>query len=316
MSRSEPRTSNPKIVVVGSINLDLVFSCESLPSPGQTVMARSFRQEFGGKGANQAVAAQRAGGQVTLVGRVGDDSYGTELLGNLEREAIDISTVYMTPSVPSGLAMVAVESTGENSIIVVPGANAKLTPEDVSRDRDSIATAQCLLLQLEVPIETVIEAARIAKRSGVRVILDPAPAPDRLPPELWNVDLLTPNETEAAKLLGLKQLPENPFETAEALRARGPGAVCLTLGPQGTVVCDSRGTRHFPAFEVEAKDTTAAGDAFAGALAVAWSEFQDLDLAVRFANVAGALATTSPGAQTAMPRRHEIELVGLNERNP
>lgn len=298
----------PSLVVVGSINLDLVVRCAALPRPGQTVTGDDLHEVGGGKGANQAVAAARLGARATLIGRVGGDAAGRRLREGLLAEGVAVPIELVTPEVSSGTAIIAVEHSGENHILLVPGANACLTPADVDRHAEHIRSAGVLLLQLEVPVETVIAAARLARSAGVRVLLDPAPAPAHLDPALYHVDLLSPNRSEAEALVG-RPLPTiaDLTEAARELVARGAGAVVITLGAEGALLCAAGVARHLPAFPIHAVDATAAGDAFKAGLAMRWAEGAALDEAVRFALAAGALAASRPGAQPSLPRRNAVE---------
>lgn len=297
-----------KIVVVGSINLDLVVRCAALPRPGQTVTGDDLREHGGGKGANQAVAAARLGAHTTLIGRVGDDGAGERLRAGLATENVIVPSNLISTNTVSGTAIIAVERGGENHILLVPGANALLTPADVERHAEHIRKAQVLLLQLEIPTATVIAAARIARAAGVRVLLDPAPAPQHFDPALFAVDLLSPNRSEAESLVG-RPLPTIAAvsDAAQELVARGAGTVVITLGADGAVLCADEKTLHLPTFTVNAVDATAAGDAFKAALAVRWAEGAPLEAAVRFALAAGALAASRAGAQPSLPRRHEVD---------
>jgi ribokinase len=307
----------PHIVVVGSINLDLVVQCTKLPQPGETRLATQSSEEYGGKGANQAVGAARAGGVVSMIGRVGDDAFGKRLIDNLVQNGVDSQCVRTTNQCASGIAIVAVESSGQNSIIVVPGANGTMTADDVIEHETLIASSDIVLLQCEVPLEVVVETIRIANRSGVRVILDPAPAPawpgrfaDPKSPYqvIPGISLICPNESEASRLTGLTIGSREQVEiAAKVLHEQGIEKVVVTLGEGGALLYDGREFHWIPPFVISPVDTTAAGDAFAGALAVRWSETDDLIEAVRFANAAGAIAATRRGAQQAMPSRKEIE---------
>ncbi|MCH2212859.1 MAG: ribokinase [Fuerstiella sp.] len=301
-------SAGPNIAVIGSINMDLVVRCDSLARPGETILAKSSAEICGGKGANQAVAAARAGGHVTLLGRVGDDVFANRLLTNLTEEQIRCDTVQTTANCPSGLAIVAVEQSGQNSIMVVPGANERLSVDDIRTFRNIIAAADVVLLQLEIPMDTVLTAIQTARDAGVPVILDPAPVPQKFPDDLFNVDVLCPNESEAAMLSGGPvETIEQAAAAADKLRQRGAGHVVITLGDCGAVLFDGHSSCLVNPFEVTAVDTTAAGDAFAGALAVCWAEGTEFREAVRFANVAGALAASREGAQPGMPTRAEID---------
>jgi ribokinase len=287
--------------------MDLVVRCMRLPHPGETITAGSLSEVPGGKGANQAVAAVRAGGDVRIIGCVGDDGFGLKLLNNLMAESIDCDCVSVVEQTESGVAIVAVERSGENSIMVVPGANGKLSARQVAGFGETIRQSDVLMLQLEIPIDAVIEGVRIARAAGVRVILDPAPA-CHLPEDLLNVDLLCPNESEAALISGqtVKSL-DDAKSVAESLREKGTRAVAITMGARGTLLCDERQTELIPSFKTQAVDTTAAGDAFAGALAVRWSETGSLADSVRWANAAGALAASRAGAQPSLPTRDQID---------
>ncbi len=299
----------PRIVVVGSVNMDLVARVAQLPRPGETVHGRAFSTVPGGKGTNQAVAAARLGAKVTMVGRVGDDTFAGRLTGSLRANGVDTRRVLPTKDCSSGVATIGVEDSGENAIVVVAGANGRVTPADVAQAGKAVAAADTVLLQLEIPIDTVAAAAALAKRHGVRVILNPAPAPAALPRSLLAVDVICPNETEARAITGL---PGGSVRAALAqakwFADRGAGLAVVTLGAKGAAWCE-RGGRpvHVRPFRVKAVDTTAAGDAFAGALAVALSEGRGSAEAVRFACAAGALAATKPGAQPAMPGRAEVD---------
>jgi ribokinase len=298
----------PRIAVLGSINMDLMIRCPILPRPGETIAAESSVEICGGKGANQAVAAARAGGNVTMIGRLGDDAFNSRLRQNLHNDGIDTQHVLKTPDCPSGLAVVAVEHSGENSILLVPGANALLSPADVQNARTVIESSDALLVQLEIPTDTVAAALDIANSAGVRVILDPAPAPRVWVTEFNKVDLLCPNESEAAVISGspVTNLQQAALVAAQ-LQNQIRGDVIITMGEEGSVLCTQQGTTTVPAFPTNPVDTTGAGDAFAGALAVHWAGHNDLAAAVRFANAAGALATTRPGAQSGMASQTEIE---------
>jgi ribokinase len=297
------------IAVVGSLNMDFVVQVQALPRPGETVSGTNFETIPGGKGANQAVAAGRLGGRARMVGRVGDDVFGQKLVESLASAGVDASGVVVTPGTPTGVALIPVESGGQNQIVVAPGANGRLTPDDVARGLRGLAGG-LLLLQLESPLDAVERAAHIGREAGASVVLDPAPARELSEALLSNVAYLTPNENEAAALLGRRQealsLTEAP-EAARALRARGPRTVILKLGAQGAYVDDGSGGRHFPAPRVDAVDATAAGDTFNGALAVALAEGRRLPDAVAFANVAAALSVTRRGAQASIPTRPEVD---------
>lgn len=312
-----------KIVVVGSINMDLVCRCTRMPSLGETVSGSDLMTIPGGKGANQAVAAARiaaAGDEVHMVGRVGDDDFGQRLLIGLRGHGVNAEHVTVTEAASTGCAVILVNKAGENSIVVSPGANARLSPEDVDAAADVIAGASVLLVQLEVPAETVAYAVAAARRAGARVILDPTPVPPKgLPAALYEVDVLTPNQSEAEALLAARRgmgrmrrtKAVDARQLGEELLERGPGAVVLKLGRKGAMALYGGEIEHVKGKKVTVVDTTAAGDAFNGALAVGLAEGMEMARAVRFANAAGAKACETFGAQPALPSRMEVE--GLME---
>jgi ribokinase len=300
----------PRIVVVGSLNMDLVVRVSRLPRPGETAVGRDFSQVPGGKGANQAVAAALLGADVLLIGRVGDDAYGRLLVQLLQSRGVDASRVLMTSGTTSGLALIGVEDSGQNAITIVGGANALVSPDDVAHCQAAIAGADALLVQLEVPLETVASAITIAKRHNVLTVLDPAPAPAmRLPAELLAADVLSPNQIEAEALTGVAVAsPADAQRAARLLHERGAGRVVIKLGEQGAWASENGGPfSHAPAPPVQAIDTTAAGDAFTAALAIGLVEGRSLAEATRWACAAGSLATTRRGAQDAMPTRAEVD---------
>lgn len=296
-----------RIVVVGSANTDMVVRVPTLPRPGETVIGGTFFTAGGGKGANQAVAAARAGGSVELIACLGDDALGDETLAALAADGIAVHGVRRMSGTRSGVALILVDERGENSIAVAPGANALLAPEQVASCVEHLSASDVLLTQLETPLESVLAAARAASHVGARVILNPAPARE-LPDELLRlVSVLTPNESEAARLSGVSIDEEHGLaDAATALLARGVGAVVITLGAAGAYVATAELRQIIAAFRVEARDTTGAGDVFNGALAVALAEQMPLRDAVRFANAAAASSVTRDGAQPAAPRRAEI----------
>jgi ribokinase len=296
------------ITVVGSLNMDLVARTPRIPQPGETIIGSDFHTVPGGKGANQAVAAARLGVQVSMVGRVGRDTFAGPLLDNLAAAGVDHTFVTQDPEAATGVALIVVDDAGQNSIVVASGANARLTPTDVDEAKTAIAGAETLLLQLESPLETVTRAAEVARAHGVTVILNPAPARS-LPAELLSlVDVLIPNESETALLTGLPVGDRAQTEAAAAaLLDLGVGTVILTLGERGALLAREDGAEVFAAFEVTPVDTTAAGDAFVGGFAVALAEGRALAEAVRWGNATGALATTKLGAQSSLPTRQEME---------
>ena len=298
----------PRIVVVGSLNMDLVIRTPRFPGPGETIIGSAFHTIPGGKGANQAVAAAKLGARVSMVGRVGDDAFGAQQLANLSQLGIDVSHIQRDPKAATGVALIVLDEQGQNSIILAPGANMRLTLADLEVAEDALASAAILVLQLEIPQEVVEQAIKVARAHGVIVLLNPAPA-RRLPPTLLSqVDVLIPNESETALLTGTEVDDiESSWRAAARLRAAGVGTVILTLGGRGALLLEGQKATHVPGYRVDVVDTTAAGDAFVGGFAVGLAEGQYLAEAVRFANAAGALAVTKLGAQPSLPTRSEVE---------
>ena len=288
-----------KIVVVGSLNMDLVAVAPRIPAAGETILGSNFFTAPGGKGANQAYAAAKLEGQTAMIGRVGDDDFGRAMKKNLSDAGCNVDGVRQIGG-PSGVALIFVSDKGENSIVVAPGANNQLKPDDIVAEGFSV-----MLLQLETPMETVIAAACYAKERRATVILDPAPAPaGGLPSELLHVvDILTPNETEAAMLAGMPV--DDPIAVAEKLKELGPRVLILKLGAQGCLLVEDGEAQFIPAPKVRAVDTTAAGDVFNGALAVALSEGMTLKQGCEFAVRAAAISVTRLGAQASVPTRSE-----------
>ncbi len=290
------------ILVIGSANLDLVAFTDRLPRPGETLLGGSFHSFEGGKGGNQAVAAARAGGKVSFLGRIGMDAFGARLRESLQRNGVDTRLLGEVESA-SGVALI-LSGGGDNMIVVAPGANGALTADAI--ERNDLTGCRFVLAQLETPLEGVIKAARLAREEGAVFILDPAPA-RTLPPDLLeNVDWLTPNESEARLLLGVAEL-NDPLQAARQLQSLGPRNVVLKLGGEGAVLLENGDPVRIPAHRVAVADTTAAGDAFNGAFAVGLSEGQPPREAVRFAMAAAAISVTRHGAQPAMPSRTEID---------
>jgi ribokinase len=299
---------NKKTVVLGSSNTDMIIKLDRIPKPGETVIGGEFSTAPGGKGANQAVAASRAGGEVIFIGRVGMDNLGHAAIEGYIRDGINVDHVLCDNDVPSGVALIFVDKNGENSIAVASGANARVSPNDVRKAQNVIASAGMLLMQLEIPLDAVSTAAKIAHDRGVRIILNPAPARPLDNDLLRRISILTPNETETEILTGMKvEDKTGAAEAAEALRARGVETVVITLGSRGAYVSSEEFTGNVPCFPVECVDTTAAGDVFNGALAVALTEGKGIREAVQFASAAAGISVTRMSAQPSAPRRDEIE---------
>lgn len=299
-----------KIVVMGSLNMDLVGCAPRIPVVGETIVGNKYFSEPGGKGANQAYAAAVLGGRVAMLGRVGSDEFGREMRANLEKVGCDVSGLLTIQGATSGIALIFVADSGQNSIIIVPGANDLFSPQDVDAAQKYLEGAALVLLQLENPLATVLAAARAARRAGARVILDPAPAREISDELLELSDVVTPNETEAAILAGLPPGGLNPDQAlaiARKLQGRKAKTVIVKLGEQGCLLVDSRTSTLVPAPKVKAVDTTAAGDVFNAGLAVALSEGLDLAAACGFANRSASLSVTKLGTQAATPSRAEVD---------
>ncbi|HPW76196.1 MAG TPA: ribokinase [Kiritimatiellia bacterium] len=296
-----------RIVVLGSTNTDMVVKAERIPAPGETILGGRFLMNPGGKGANQAVAAARLGAEVVFIAKVGDDLFGREAKALFAKENICTDYVLTDPSEPSGVALIMVDAKGENCIAVASGANGTLMPEDIEGLEGVIAQADMLLMQLETPLETVRYAADMAVNLGVPVILNPAPACE-LPADLYDcLEVITPNESEAELLTSIKVTDEASAEAAaRVLCDKDVLQVVITMGAKGAYVFDGVDGVMVPAFKVEAVDTTAAGDVFNGALAVALTEELELEEAVRFASKAASISVTRMGAQASAPRREEL----------
>ena len=300
------------IVVVGSINLDLVCSGKRIPAPGETLKGDKFQTFHGGKGANQAVAVARLGHPVTMIGKVGDDDFGPRLRKGLQEAGVSVRGVSSAKGVSSGCALITVDAKGQNSITVIPGANDQLLPKDLEACLPQLRSAGMILTQLEVPMETVDYLGTLARRFDIPLMLDPAPAPARPIPRkiLRNVTYLTPNETETCALCGLapgELTPLNVATFADLLLNTGPANVIVKMGSYGAYIAAADGLRLMvPAFKVKAVDSTAAGDAFNAGLAVGLVRGMSLVEAVRFGSATGALSTTRAGAQTSMPDGREV----------
>jgi len=303
---------HPKIVVVGSLNMDLIVSAPRIPAPGETIIGHAFNTAAGGKGANQAVAAARLGAQVSMVGCVGDDAYGQAQLYNLAADGVDTTFVRVDPETHTGVALITVDDAGENSIVVSSGANWRMTATDVNAAEAVIAGANMLLLQLETRLEVVERAVKVAVQHSVPVVLNPAPTSHLSPELLAAVSYLIPNESEASFLSGQPVTDlDSAWAAARHLRSGGVGTVVLTLGEQGALLVAEGQEAHVPAFPVQAVDTTAAGDAFVAGFAVTVASGRSLLQAVRFAAASGALAATKLGAQPSLPFLEEVsQLVG------
>ena len=297
----------PRVVVVGSSNTDMVVRARHLPQPGETMLGGEFAMLPGGKGANQAVAAARLGAQVTFVARVGSDVFGDRTVQGFVGEGIDTRFVVRDSNTPTGVALIGVDAgSGENAILVAPGANAHLSVADVENAAEVIRSAAVLVCQLETPLEPVAAALEIAARAGVVTILNPAPAQALPMTMLQNVSVLTPNKAEAALIAG--QGADTPTLTAHRLRVLGARSVVITLGAQGAYISDEVIDRQVETFTVRnVIDTTAAGDCFTGALAVALAEGKNLERAAEFANAAASLSVEKIGAQPSLPMRAEVD---------
>jgi ribokinase len=300
--------NKPKIVVVGSSNMDLVVKSPRIPIKGETILGGDFIMTPGGKGANQAVAAAKLGTEVYFVAKLGDDIFARQSLSNFQKVGIHTEYVEQTKEAPSGVALITVDEAGDNVIVVAPGANLKLSPEDVKKAQSTIASSGAVAAQLEVPLETVEFAARLANDAEVPFILDPAPAQTLSDELLRMVSVLTPNETEAEILTGIKVTDEkSAHAAAQNLLERGVKAVVLTMGSGGYLLVTNDETHFVSSIKVNAVDTTAAGDAFTGALGVGLARGKNLKDAALFANYVAALSVTKMGAQSSMPDAGQVE---------
>ncbi|HCC6403790.1 ribokinase [Klebsiella pneumoniae] len=297
-----------KLVVLGSINADHILNLDAFPTPGETVTGHHYQVAFGGKGANQAVAAGRSGADIAFIACTGDDDIGERIRRQLASDKIDVAPVRAVAGEATGVALIFVNAEGENVIGIHAGANAALSVSQVEAEKERIASAQALLMQLESPLESVIAAAKIAHHHHTTVVLNPAPARE-LPDELLAlVDIITPNETEAEKLTGIRvESDEDAAKAANVLHAKGIGTVMITLGSRGVWLSAEGESRRIPGFRVQAIDTIAAGDTFNGALVTALLEGTALSEAIRFAHAAAAIAVTRKGAQPSVPWRTEID---------
>jgi len=296
-----------EIVVVGSTNTDMVVKSAYLPKPGETLLGGEFFMNPGGKGANQAVAAAKLGGKVTFITKIGSDVFGEASLANFKKVGINTEHIFVDDNAPSGVALINVDEQAENAIVVAPGANANLLVEDIDRASAAIKSADIVLLQLEIPLETVEHTGKLAKQLGKRVVLNPAPAtllPDEL---LKGLFAITPNETETEFLTGIKITDETSMiKAGNALLERGVQHVIITLGSGGAFYLTTTEKMHVPGYKVRAVDTTAAGDTFNGALAVQLAQGLTFKEAIDFANKAAALSVTRLGAQASCPSAQEV----------
>ena len=303
------------VISLGSINMDLVVRTPRFANPGETIVGLDFYSAPGGKGANQAVAAGRLGVDTLMFGRIGDDFFGKNLLKNLRENNVGIEGVKTDNMLPTGTALITVDNNAENIIIIIPGSNGAVNDSDIKNLTPFLKKAKILMLQLEIPLETVVAAAKLAKESGVKVLLDPAPARE-LPDELLQLcDFITPNETEAQILTGIEiNNSMDAKKAAEVLLEKGVQAAIVKMSSNGSYYYDGSIEILFPAYKVNAVDTVAAGDAFNGGFAAAFSEGKPIEEILQWANACGALSTTKPGAQPSMPSREE--LISFIEENP
>jgi len=298
-----------KIIVVGSSSKDYVAVVDDFPGPGETKLSTEYLENYGGKGANQAVAAARCGGDVVFVGKVGEDATGDQILKNLKSEGINTSKMRQTNDQASGVALIFVNEEGENSIVVAQNANMTLDSNDIDNASALIEEAETILMQLEIPIETVLYTAKKGREMGKKVILNPAPA-TKLPDELYpNLFMVTPNETETEILTGIKITGQaSAAKAAEVLKDKGVEIVIITMGAQGAYIHSDKLKKLVPAPKVKAVDTTAAGDCFNGALAVGLAQKKPFDEAVSFANMAASIAVTRMGAQNSLPYKKDLDM--------
>lgn len=304
--------SESKILVIGSSNTDMVICTGHLPLPGETVIGGTFFMNPGGKGANQAVTVARLGGRVSFICKTGSDIFGHQANQLFNEEGIDTSYVFSDTKNPSGVALITVDTDAENCIVVAPGANAHLTPNDLKRSAEAVEAADIILLQLEIPMQTVEAAAAMAYRLGKKVVLNPAPVSKLSAGLLETLYAITPNETEAEAISGIRITDEHTAEeAARKIASMGVCNVIITLGAKGALVFDGEHCEVVPAYKIQAVDTTAAGDVFNGALVVALSEGRTLPEAVRFACKASAISVTRSGAQNSVPYRTEVDVFNL-----
>ena len=303
-----------KIVVVGSCNTDMVIKADRLPVPGETILGGTFFMNPGGKGANQAVAASRMGGNITLISKTGNDVFGKQSVMLYTAENIKTDYIFSDPKHPSGVALITVDSQGENCIVVASGANAYLTPSDIDKASAEIEGSDLVLMQLEIPIETVEYVAEMASKKGIKVILNPAPARALSDNLLKNLYIIIPNKSEAEILSGIKVSDiESAKQAADIISAKGVDIVVITLGSQGALIKEHNEYLFVEAFKVDALDTTAAGDTFCGAFCVGLSEGRSIPDAVRLAARAAAITVTRMGAQASIPYRSELSSLDVEQ---
>jgi ribokinase len=297
-----------RILVIGSLNIDVVINLKHLPQPGETITGLEKKEHPGGKGANQAYAAAKLGGNTVMIGMVGADGYGQALRSSLKSAGVDTSGIIVQQGTETGLAFIYVDENGENTIVLASGANAVLSSEDIRGMERLTDASDIVLMQLEIPIETVAYAIEAAGRKGKTIVLDPAPVRDGIEAIYDKVDILTPNEGELAALTGMStDTIEGAGSAAKSLIQKGVGAVIVTLGGKGALLVQKDKTKRFPAKSVKAVDTTAAGDVFSAAVCAALSEGKDIEEAIVFANAASAITVTREGAQPSIPSRQEVE---------
>lgn len=299
-----------KLLVIGSTNTDMVVKAPHLPKPGETILGGKFLMNPGGKGANQAVAAARLGGVVTFVGKIGNDLFGKQTVSNLKNEGINVDNMLSDPANPSGVALITVDEAAENCIVVAPGSNMTINKDDIDANLALIEQTDIILMQLEIPIDTVAYTTQIAHKMNKLVILNPAPA-NEIPNELLKqLYILTPNETEAEMITGISAKDdEGVKKAAMKIREKGVQHVIITLGSRGAYLLNHEKSVFIRGIKVNATDTTAAGDTFNGALAVALSEGKEIEEAIEFANTAASIAVTRMGAQSSVPYRKELYLI-------
>ncbi|MBX9690638.1 MAG: ribokinase [Candidatus Obscuribacterales bacterium] len=309
-----------KICVVGSLSYDLVMKVPRRPQKGETIIGSSFNTFVGGKGNNQALAAGRSGASVYMIGKVGKDSFGDQIEAKLKESLVDTKFLYRDDSLGTGIADILVDADGDNSISIAPQANSRLSPADIEQAEEAIKQCSYMLLQLEIPMQTVLHAAKMGKKLGLTVVLNPAPAPEngKLSDELLGfLDIIIPNQTEAELLTGVKVVDiASALEAAKHLQAKGLKQVIITMGEMGALLVNDASVAHMtPAFEVEVHDTTAAGDAFCGALLSALAEEKEMEEALKYACAAGALATCRLGAEPSLPQKAQIKAL-VESREP